>query len=821
MLDDLRYALRVLFKTPAFSAIAVLTLALGIGANSAIFSVVNAALLRPLPFPKADRLVRVYEAADDNGARGTTLNLSEQTVRQWREFGHDIFEGIGAATGSNVTVGALGNEPARNTAAARIDAQFLHVLGLAPELGRGFTVAEDQPGGPAVALISNDLWREQLGARPDIVGTTLLIDSVPHTIVGVMPKMFRHPYRANVWLPLAMAPALPAQANHYLYGVGRLRAGITPTQAEAAVRRMCAAIKQQSPDPNNAHAAYLPPLAESFVTDLRPKLLVIEAAAFCALLIAAANFAGLLLTRVVEREGEFALRAALGASRGRLVRQHLAQAVLLALAGTVLGLMIAWWATPALVAMSPEGADATGSAMREFDYVVRLDWPVFAFAAGVMLAVGLGFGLLPALRAARTDLRGAISSISRGATLDKNTRRLLGSFVVVELAVAAILLVASLTAAQYFRTLLDEPWGFSTEGRVAFSANYSERLFSGVAEQQTIDATLSRLREIPGVGSVTVTCPSPMNAPRDLITCNPEGSQAPEPTGFYLSYLRVAPPGYFKSMGQQLLRGREFLESDGPNTSPVCAVTASFARRFWPGQDPIGKRVKWGRLDGARPWLTVVGLVGDTKVNADSRDGEVIGTLTRPLAQMLAIVPNPLDDVTFIVEMKSGHLALDSAIRAAVMRADSRVAVYHLTSLEQAAAESRVTERFIFVLVSLFGALGLVLAAVGLYGLLSLNVARRQREFGIRSALGATAAQLIRMVTRQGATLLAIGFVVGGLAIVLLVRLVHSQWVGMPGPDTLSWIIAGGVLCFVVGLACWVPARRASRIDPVIALRAE
>lgn len=818
MLADFRYAWRVLCKTPAFSMVAGLTLALGIGANSAIFSVVNAALLRPLPFAHPDRLVRVYEAADDNGVRGTSLNLSEQTVRQWREFGHDIFDGLGAATGTNVIVGAVAGEPARNTAAARIDAQFLPVLGLAPALGRGFSAAEDQPGGPPVALISDDFWRDALGGRRDVVGTSLLIDGSPHTIVGVMPKTFRHPYRASIWLPLAMGNQ---GANHYLYGVGRLRAGITPSQAEAAVRRMCSAINQQNPDPNNAHAAYLPPLGESFVTDLRPKLLVIVAAALCVLLIAAANFAGLLLTRVVERQGEFALRAALGASRGRLIRQYLAQALLLAACGTLLGLLLAWWITPALVAVSPEGADATGSAMREFDYAVRLDWPVFAFATGVMLMVGLGFGLLPALRASQADLREAMSSVSRGATLDLGSRRLLGSLVVVELAVAATLLIASLTAVEYFHKLLDEPWGFSTDRRLVFSATYSERVFSGPATELAINATLIRLREIPGINSVTVTSPSPMNAPRDLTTCNPEGSQPPEPAGFYLSYLRAAPPGYFKSMGQQLLRGREFLESDGPDASPVCIVTDAFARRFWPGQDPIGKRVKWGRLDSPRPWLTVVGLVADAKVVADSRDGEVIGMVARPLAQLAASAPSALDDVTFILETTRPQAALESTIRAAVTRTDPRIAIYHLISLDEAAAQSRVTERFVFVLVSLFGVLGLVLAAVGLYGLLSLNVARRQREFGIRSALGATAAQLAQMITRQGATLLGVGFVMGGLATTALMRLAQSHWAGMPGPGKLSWFGSAGVLCAVSGLACWIPARRAARVDPVIALRAE
>jgi putative ABC transport system permease protein len=823
MITDLRYALRMLLKSPGFSLVAILTLALGIGANTAIFSVVEGTLLRPLPFPNANRLVRLYEATDENGARGTTLSLSEQTFRQWREFSTDIFEGIGAATGTNVTLGAIGSNPARSIAAARISANFLSVVGLPPALGRAFTPEEDAVGGPRVVIISDDFWRQHLGGRPDVLGTTISIDGNPHVVIGVMPKTFRHPYRANLWLPLALHPASSTQAtNHYLYGVARLRKGFAIVQAEEAVRRMCAAINQAHPDPNNARAAYMPPLRESFVMDLRPKILVIVAAALCALLIAAANFAGLLLARVVERENEFSLRRALGASWRRLVRQQLVQGLLLSILGTLCGIVLASWVTPALVAMSPEGTDATGSAMREFDYAVRLDWPVFGFATGVMFLVGLGFGFLPALHATRSDLRGGMNVASRTATLDRSSRRLLGSFVVVELALASALLMSSLTAAQYFRKLVNEPWGFETEHRVMFYATFSERLFLNATEQQqAIERVLEQLRSIPGIIAATASEPSPMTSPRNLMSCNPDSVPPPEPRGFHLAYLRTIPPGYFKTVGQPLLQGRDFSDGDRSDSPQVCIVSKGFAQRFWPGQDPIGKQVKWGRLDGPRPWLTVVGVVGDMKVIADPRDGEVVGMVARPLPQMLAIAANLVDEMTFVLQTNDSGAAVESAIRAALARADSRLAAYEIISLDQAGANSRTTERFILVLVSLFGALGLVLAAIGLYGLLSLQVARRKREFGIRSALGATAAQLIQLVSRQGANLLGIGFVVGAFATWGVIRLVQSQWSSMPTPNLVAWFFGAGVLCVVAGIACWLPARRASRVDPVIALRAE
>src|SRR5436853_1426312 len=821
-MNDLRYAVRQLRKSPAFTLVAVLTLALGIGANTAIFSVVEGVLLRALPFPNAERLVRIYEALDENGARSATLNLSDRTAARFREFGRDIFEDVAGGTGGASVVSAKAGSPAQTVPAALVTYNFFNVLGLPPSQGRNFTTDEGSDKAANVAIISDDFWRNTLNSRRDVLGTTIVIDGTPRTIIGVMPKAFRHPYRASLWLPLALEPDNPATINnHYLYGVARLRPGITPAKAEEAVKRMCATINRDDPNPGNVRAAYIPPLRESFVMDLRPKILVIVGTAVCALLIAPATYAGLLLARVIEREGEFALRAALGASRRQLVRQQLIQALLLALVGTALGLLIAFWITPMLFALSPEGADATGSAMREFDYAARLDLPVFAFAAGVMTLVGLGFGLLPALRASRTDLRGAMSVTSRGATLDRSARRLLGSFVVIELAIAAALLTASVTSTQYFRKLIEQPWGFETKGRLAFNVTVPDRFFpTAAAKQSALEASLAQLQEVPGVKSATVVSPSPMDAPWTLMLFNVEGTPAPEPRGVYTAYSRVPVPGYFQRIGQQILQGRDFNVSDTADTPLVCIVSQSIAKRFWPNDSPIGKRIRWGRLDGTRPWFTIVGVVGDMKAIADPRDGEVVGMIARPLAQMLVQATAPLDDITFVLHTKGSAIS-ESVIRAALARAASRLAVYNVVSLADAAAQSRTTERFIFVLVSAFGLLGLILAAVGLYGLLSFQVARRQREFGIRSAFGATAAQLIQLVAKQGARLLAAGFVAGGITTWAIFRLVQSQWTEMPTPHLFAWVGVGAGLAIAVAIACLLPARRASRVDPIVVLRYE
>ena len=620
MLSDFRFALRSLAKSPGFMAAAVAVLALGIGANTAIFSVVQAALLRPLPFPQADRLVRVYEAFDDTDTRANTLNLSELTVQQWREHGRDIFSDFAAATGSAATLGHADGAPARTLPAARITANFFSTLGLLPVLGRSFTATEDRPGGPRVVIVSYDFWQRELGGRADALGWTITLDDAPATVVGVMPAHFRHPYRAEIWVPLAAAFNPAGNRGHYLYGAGRLQPGLTIAQADAALRRLCASVNAAAPDPQNARRAYVRPLREGFIADLQPKLLAIAGAAFSALLIAAANFAGLLLARTIAREGELAIRAALGAGRGRLIRGLLAQALVLAALGTAAGLILAAWLTPVLVALSPEGSDATGSAMREFDYAVRLDWPVFAFATGALLLAG-AFGLLPAWRGARTDLRTAMNSGGRAATLDRGNRRLLSALVVGEIAAAAVLLVAAVTLSQYFSRLVSEPWGFATDHRLTFNLTMPARLFPTAASRlQVLDRTLGELRALPGARSATVTLPHPLNSARQLLGNNPEGVTPPEPRGFHLGYVRATLPGYFATAGQALLQGRDFTAADRADTPFVCIVNESYGRHFWPGQIPLGKRVKLGRLDGPRPWMTIVGITADTKAIADPND---------------------------------------------------------------------------------------------------------------------------------------------------------------------------------------------------------
>lgn len=813
-------ALRRLRQTPTYSAAAILVVALGIGVNTAIFSVVEAALLRPLPFPESDRLVRLYEAFDDTDTRANTLNLSELTVQQWRAHAGDFFTGIGAATGSSLTLGGDGRDAPRYLPTARVTANFFPLLGLAPALGRTFTAEEDQPNGPRVVLISHTLWQTRFAGNRDVLGSTIPLDGQPYTIVGVMPPSFRHPYRAEVWVPLAAAFNPQGPRGHYLYGIARLRPGVTIVAADAGLRRLCANLAAGRTNAGDPVRAYIRTLREGFVADVRPKLLAIYGAALCTLLIAAANFSGLLLSRAVEREGETAVRAALGASRRRLLGESLAQSALLALAGTLVGLLLAAWITPTLVSISPEGTDATGSAMREFDHAVRLSAPVFGVAAGTMLLVGLGFGLLPAWRAGRADLRSALGSGARGATLDGGTRRVLAGLVVAEIAVTLVLLVGGGVLTQHFRRLVEEPWGFATERRLSFNINTERTHPTAELRFATYEKILAELRALPGVRSATVTLPHPVNAARQLISNNPDGATPPEPRGFHLGYLRATAPGYFGTMGQILVRGRDFTTDDNAAAPAVCIVNESMAKRYWPGQDPIGKRVKWGRLDGPRPWFTVVGVAADTKAIVDPNDGDINGTFYLPFPQLLAM-SNSFGECTFVLETTVAPRSLENSVRAVVARVDPRLAAYEVVNVADAVAESFITERFALTLVSLFGVLGLTLAAVGLYGLLALQVTRRTREFGIRTALGATAGSIIRLVTGLGLRLLFIGTVTGGATGWAALRAAQHQWPDLPRANPVIFVMATVVLAAAVGLATWLPARRAARIDPQVALRGD
>jgi len=814
MILELRQALRSLGRAKGFSAVVVLILGLGIGANTAIFSVVRAVLLRPLPFAEPERLVRLYESFG-SGQDEAQLALAPLTWQRWREH-NQVFEDIAAATGTNLTLG--GQDEAQYVPAARVSFNFFSVLGLQPVRGRNFLQGEDQPGAVPVVLLGHGLWQRRFGGA-DVVGQDLLLDGVPHRIVGVMPESFRHPYRAELWVPLAMRIEPVPTTGRFLYAPARLKPGVGLDEARRSMRELCARLEREFPAPANARAAVVTPLREGFVRELRPKLLAITTAAAFVLLIAGANVASLLLARQVEHDSEAALRAALGASRGRLARGFLMQSLLLTAGGIAAGGMLAFVLTGPLYSLSPMASDATGNAMREFDSRVRIDSSVLFASIAAALVVGLGAGLLPAWRGSRHDLRLAAGGIGRGRTLDRGTRRTFAGLVVWEIAVAAVLLTATGLMVRSFRNLIDEDWGFAIQDRLAFSVTFSERLRPEHPQRVAyVEQALERLRALPGVSSATATTPDMVNLGRGLAGIRPEGTTPPPQRGYFLVNHRMVFPGYFEDFGIAIVRGRAIERTDLEGHERVAVVSESFARRHWPGQDPIGKTIRRGRAGDPRPPYVVVGVARDVKGVADPTDGDVPGVWYLPYAQNPGFLSN---DVAFVVHARAAPHSLERSVRGALAAVDPGIAPYAFDTVERMAGHSYAQDRFTLLLVGLFGVLGLLLSALGLYGLLSFQVARRTRELGVRAALGAQGGQILALVFRDGAWLVLPGIALGLVGAAAVTRLLDSQLHGVRPWDPVSYAAAALLLCSSAALASWLPARRAARVDPMVALRNE
>jgi predicted permease len=814
MLLELRHALRQLARAPGFAAVVVLILGLGIGANTAIFSVVRAVLLRPLPFPEPDRLVRLNESFGAGGDEAQ-LALAPLTFKRWRQY-NDAFQDIAAATETSLTLG--GQAESQYVAASRVSFNFFSVLGARPLLGRDFLESEDQPGAPSVVILGYGLWKSRFGGA-DVVGQDVLLDGVPHRIVGVMPEGLRHPYRAELWVPLALRIEPVPATGRYLYAPARLKPGVSLDAARRSMRELCLRIDREFPDPSNARAAIVTPLREGFVRSLRPKLLAITAAAFLVLLIAGANVASLLLARQVEHDAEAALRAALGASRARLARAFLLQSLLLTAGGIAAGVAIAALATGPLYALSPLGNDATGSALREFKGSVQIDLPVLLASIATALAVGLAAGLLPAWRGSRRDLSLGAGAYGRGRTLDRGTRRAFGALVVAEIAVAAVLLTATGLLVRSFHNLIDEDWGFAIENRVAFSVNFSDRLRPEHAQRVAyVEQALERLRSLPGVASATAATPDIVNLGRSLAGITPEGTQPPPERGFFLVNHRMVVSDYFKDAGIPILKGRGIAKTDVEGHGRIAVVSATFARRHWPGQEPIGRTIRRGRAGDPRPPFVVVGVAADVRGVPDPTDGDVPGSWYLSYAQ------NPDffgDELQFVVHGSVPASSLERAVRQALAAVDPRIAPHDFETVERLTGNSYAQDRFALFLVGLFGLLGLGLSALGLYGLLSFLVARRTRELGVRAALGANAGDMHSLVLRDGARLVLPGLALGLALAYGVTRLLDSQLHGVRAGDPASCAAAVLLLLLSAALASWLPARRAARVEPMVALRSE
>ncbi|HSB09291.1 MAG TPA: ABC transporter permease [Blastocatellia bacterium] len=809
-LRDFKYGFRMLLKHPAFTAIAVIALALGIGANTAIFSVVNAVLLQPLPFADPERLVSVYETNLQRGyIRGSASYPNFADLREQNQ----VFEKMSSYhTGDFILTG--GDEPLRLQGAI-VNADLFSLLGAAPSLGRTFLPEEDKPGDSGrVVILSSHLWRNRFGSDPNVIGATLVLGGKNFTVVGVMPEAFKFPVQnepVELWSTVAVdaageQPMTGQRGAHYMNVIARLKPGVGLAQARAEMDTIAARLEQQYPDTNSHRGVFIEPALESLVVDIRLALLVLLGAVGCVLLIACANVANLLLARATTRHKEMAIRAALGASRMRVVRQLLTESVMLSLAGGSLGLLLALSGTRFLVAII--GSELPRSAE------IGLDARVLGFTLLVSLLTGVVFGLVPALYSSKTDLTEALKEGGRSSGEGSRRNKLRGALVVIEVAIAVVLLSAAGLMIQSLLRLQRVNPGFNPKNVLSFSLGLPEVRYPAQKQIDFYNQLVARIESLPGVRSASAVLPLPLSSDRIRITFETEGR--PLPRGeLPASEYRAVGLNYFRTMGIPILRGRDIAERDDKKSTPVIVVNDTFAQKFFPGEDPIGKHIKpgIGTDDSPSVWREIVGVVGSVSHLSLSADPDPEYYV--PHAQM------PFDSMTIVARTEGDPRSLISAVRSEVRALDGDLPVYNFKTLEEYVAGSVAQPRFNTLLLAIFAGIALVLTAVGLYGVMSYSVTQRTHEIGIRMALGAGGHDVLKMVVRQGMTLTLVGMGAGLAGAYFLTRFMESLLFGVSATDPITFIGISVVLAGVALGACFVPARRATRVDPMIALRYE
>ncbi len=810
MIQDIRYAVRGFVRAPGFAVVAVTTLALGIGATTSIFSVVNGVILRPLPFPDSDRLVRLYttEGSEDrdNHSGANFLDIKEQS---------ESLENLaGFVTGRFSVAGAETPDVVRG---AIVTPDFFSVLGVNAFLGRRLAPDADPPGGDPSLVIGYGFWQSQFAGDVAVLGRSLWVEGGEYTIVGVMPPGFGYPGDAQFWaasryrvpdppFDLGIDPA-DNRGAQYFNALARLKGDVEISRAQAEMTMIAERLAQTYPSVNANEGLILVLLHESVVGNLGSTLYVLLAAVGFLLLISCANVAGLLLVRASGREKEIVLRSALGAGRPRSVRQLLTESVVLALLGGSVGLIAALWGTQALVALAPEGIPRLSE--------VGADFRVLAFVLSIVLGTGLLFGLAPAIQSlGRTSTLSAIVGGSR-VTSTRARSRLRNGLIVSEVAVSLLLLVgAGLTVRTYIALNGVDP-GFDPRRTLSARVDIPERLYPSEVEQRGFyRETLERVRAVPGVLSAGGVLSLPINSgiQGDLVFAIEGRPLVPgeESHGGY----QLASPDYFGTLGIPILRGRVFTEGDGAETPGVVVINQALADLYWPDEDPIGRRVTWGDpTDEDADWATIVGIVGNTR--HDGLDEAPRPEIFRPYAQA------PMPFMTLVVRSEMEAMALTSAIRQAVMEVDPAQPIYEVHSMDEVLSDSLASRRFSMLVLAVFAAAALLLAAVGLYGVLSFSVAQRSNEIAIRMALGAQVSEVIGRVIKDGFALAAIGLAIGTGGAIALTRLMANMVYGVSARDPLTFA-AGILLVTAVALAAsWIPALRAGRADPMEVLRRE
>ncbi|HKO05888.1 MAG TPA: ABC transporter permease [Candidatus Acidoferrales bacterium] len=809
--QDLRQGLRAMAKNPGFTLVAMLTLALGIGANTAIFSVVNAVLLRALPYPDSGRLVALWGVNDRTGdsQRAVSYPDFEDLRAQSRTL-----EGAAAYNDDTATLTGIG-EPLHLHDGV-VSAALFKVLGVSPQLGRGFLPEEDNPG-TRVVVLSDRLWREKFGADSAIIGRALTLNGHSYTVVGVLPPAFQFPLDSDprdLWTTMGVyrvsddgdKPMTERRGAHWLQAVGRLKPGVPLAQANAELAGIASALSKQYPDTNSHLSLRAEPALDALVGDARPALWILLGAVGLVLLIACANVANLLLARATARQREVAVRAALGASRARILRQLLTESVLLALAGAVPGVLLAAWATKILSTLPSLQIPRLAQAV--------VDWRALLFTLAAALATAAIFGLVPAVHAAQFSLTGSLRECGRGSGASVRHARLRSTLVVFEVSLALLLLIGSGLLLRSLVRILQVPPGFDPKGAIAFDLDLPGTRY-GKPEQSArfFRDLLPKLNALPGVVSASAVVPLPFSDDSIGTSFDIEGRPVPksEQPG---TQFRCVGLDYFRTMHIPLISGRTFTASDTRGSAPVIIINQTLAKRFFPNENPIGKRIQPGISDtGDTVMREIVGVVGDVRHRRLWRapDPETYA----PYDQVA------IGGMTIVVRGDADPQALIPMIRIEVKRMDSELPLYNVRTLEDYVAGSVAQRRFTALLLGIFAAVAMLLAAVGMYGVISYGVAQRTHEIGVRIALGAESADVLRLVVGQGLRLTLLGVALGCLGALGASRFLSGLLFGVAGDDPVTFGAVATMFLAVALVACYVPARRAMRVDPLVALRYE
>ncbi len=803
MNKDLRYAIRQLMKKPAFTAVAVLTLALGIGANAAIFSVVNAVLLRPLPLREPDRLIKLWETFTPGGqSQAFQGTVSVPNLKDWLEQ-NDVFTGI--ATWQFSSFSLQGADHPERALGATVSANFFDIVGVAPVAGRGFAEGEDTAGRNRVVILSDNLWRRNFGADPQIINRPITLGGEDYTIIGVMPAWFRFPSASTeLWVPLVPTETqIQSRGSHWMLTMGRLKPTATLEQAKEQMIGIARRLEEQYPNEQAGRSIKLIPLQEETVQNVRPALMVLLSAVAFVLLIACTNVANLLLARAASRRKEIAIRTSLGASRARLIRQFLTESVLLSAVGGALGLLLALWSLDALLALA---ADSLPRASE-----VGLDWRVVGFTSLLSIATGIVFGLAPALQSSKIDVQSALKESGvGGASARRNKLRSL--LVVIEVASAIVLLVIAGLLIKSFIRLQQTETGIKAENLLTMGvalpqAKYSTPQAVPVFYRQMLE----RIAALPGVeaaGAISLL-PIQQTGTNGSIAIEGQGSYPPGQAP--LAEYRTVSPDYFRAMGIPLLNGRFLDERDQEKSAPAILVNQALVNSFLEGRDPVGTRIQAGSSD----WITIVGVVRDVKQSG-------IATPPRPEIYFpYTQVGNFVRSMSLVVRSSLDTATLVAAIRREVQAVDPAQPIHNIRTMEAVIARSVSDSRLNMILLSIFASVAVALAVIGIYSVMSYTVTQSTRDIGIRMALGAKRGDIVRMVVGQGLGLTSIGVVAGLGSSFALMRFVESLLFGVSATDATTFAAVPLLLIAVSALACFIPARRATRIDPIVALRYE